>query len=104
MPDSDLRLLTAREVAELLRVKPRQLLAFCRSGELSYVNMGRGRRKVRRMFESSDVEKFIARRRRTEQWQRDLSAAKARRSGTTDSKSGAVDFVARLKQRQSGRL
>src|SRR5262245_36490012 len=46
MPASDLRLRTALEVAELLRVTPRQLLAFCRSGELSYVDVGRGPQKA----------------------------------------------------------
>src|SRR5262252_11016748 len=101
MPDSDLRLLTAREVAEMLRVTPRQLLAFCRSGELSYVDVGRGRTKVRRMFEASDVERFIARRKRTDQCQRDSTGERTRRSGGSSSNIVVTDFVALLKKRQS---
>lgn len=101
MPDSDLRLLTAREVAELLRVTPRQLLAFCRSGELSYVDVGRGRKKLRRMFEPADVEKFIARRKRTDQWRKESTGGRTRRTGGTSSSTAVVDFVALHKQRQN---
>jgi Helix-turn-helix domain len=96
------RLLTPREAAEILRVTPAQLLQYCRHGEISYIATGRGRKKMRRMFELEDLEKFIAARRRTEQW--GSTAGKVRRFGTIGSKSVDTSFVARLKQRRSATL
>jgi len=65
MNADDLRLLIPSEVAASWGVKPQTKL--CQRGELSYIDVGRGRKKVRRIFEREDVEKSIARRRRTEQ-------------------------------------
>jgi len=92
MGAEDLRLLTPREVAEILRVKPQQLLELCRAGELSYIDVGGGRKKIRRMFERQDVEKFITRRRRTEQWAA-LKRAHKRRPRIPLGISEPVSFV-----------
>ena len=92
MGADDLRLLTPREVAEILRVKSQRLLELCRAGELSYIDVGRGRKKIRRMFERQDVEKFIARRRRTEQWDA-MKRAHKRRPRAAIGGSEPVSFV-----------
>ena len=93
----DLRLLSPHEVAVILGIKPQTLMKLCQRGELSYVDVGRGRKKVRRMFEREDVEKFIARRRRTEQWQKGDRRERSRRAAGSGE---LVNFVELEKQRR----
>lgn len=58
------RLITRKEAAGLLRVSTDTLDGLVHDGELAYVNVGRGKRRQRRMFIQQDVEDFIERRRR----------------------------------------
>jgi excisionase family DNA binding protein len=100
----DLRLLSPREVAEMLGIKQHTLARLCQHGELSYIDVGGGRRDgrrkyIRRMFERQDVEKFIARRRRTEQWV-SMKRERGQRRRAAAIGSEPVSFVELLKQRQ----
>src|SRR5271166_5318502 len=95
------RLFTPKETAAILGVTEDQLREFVTHGEMSYIAVGRGTKKMRRMFEQEDIDKFIAGRRRKEQWPKypdPSKSGRARRSSGTE--SGTVDesFMSRLKR------
>ncbi len=51
---------TPAEAAARLQISMKQLRAFVRSGELRYVNVGRGSKKPRIRFTDADLTEFIA--------------------------------------------
>ena len=57
---------TPKEAAERLHTSVEQLTAFVRDGELKYINLGRGKKRPRRMFTDEDLDEFIERRTRKE--------------------------------------
>ena len=57
---------TPKEAAERLQTSVEQLTGFVRDGELKYVNLGRGKKRPRRMFTDEDLDEFIERRKRRE--------------------------------------
>jgi excisionase family DNA binding protein len=57
-------LLTLREAAQRLKITPEQVAALVHDGEISYVNVGRGRKRPRMRFTHQDIHGFIERRTR----------------------------------------
>ncbi len=72
------KLYTGKETAAMLSTTEAQLREFVRHGELSYIDVGRGRLKPRRRFELDDIDKFLASRRSTEEWPKPPAAIKKR--------------------------
>jgi excisionase family DNA binding protein len=100
------RLFTPKEAAAILGVTEDQLRHFVRHGEMSYIAVGRGAKKMRRMFEQEDIDKFIAGRRRKDQWPKYPGPSKrARGRRSSDIDCGSVDetFMSRLKRRRAER-
>ncbi len=58
------RLLSRREVANGMHVSPETVDGYVKDGELAYVNVGRGKKRERRMFEESAVYDLIENRKR----------------------------------------
>src|ERR1022692_3591240 len=59
-------LITPYEAAEELGISTKLLLGYVRDGELRYVDVGRGGKRKKRMFNPADVEDFKERRTRRE--------------------------------------
>src|SRR5260370_33780551 len=57
-------LMTLRDAAQLLKITPEQVSAHVRDGELTYVNVGRGRKRPRMRFTHQNIDGFIERRTR----------------------------------------
>jgi hypothetical protein len=97
------KLRTHKETAAILSVTEAQLSTFVRHGEITYVAVGRGQQKMRKAFEDADIEKFLAARRRTEQWPKSPAPSnngRFRRSSSTGLGSVDASFMSRLKQRR----
>ncbi|WP_188583418.1 helix-turn-helix domain-containing protein [Azorhizobium oxalatiphilum] len=62
------RLLTVREAASALGISTRMLIGHVKCGELSYIAVGSGTLRQRRMFDEADLEAFKERQRRIEVW------------------------------------
>ncbi|UOK70155.1 helix-turn-helix domain-containing protein [Ancylobacter polymorphus] len=86
------RLFNIDEAAERLGISPRTLREHVRHGEITFIAMGRGTEKIRRMFAESDLDTFVERRRRSEPCP--SISQKGRRSSTTTSSGPVVDFTA----------
>ena len=100
------KLYTAKETAAILGITETQLLEFVRHGELSYIDVGRGRLKPRRRFQQDDIDKFLAAHRRTEEWPRHpvpSRSGRVHRSSNTGSGSVDESFTSRLKRRRAER-
>jgi hypothetical protein len=100
------KLYAAKETAAILGITETQLLEFVRHGELSYIDVGRGRLKPRRRFQQDDIDKFLAARRRTEEWPKHPAPSRSERGHrSSDTGSGSVDesFTSRLKRRRAER-
>jgi hypothetical protein len=100
------KLYTARETAAILDITESQLLEFVRHGELSFIDVGRGRLKPRRRFQQDDIDRFLAARRRTEVWPKHPAPSRSGRAPrSSDTGSGSVDesFTSRLKRRRAER-
>ena len=85
------RLFTPKEAAG--GVTEDQLRQFVRHGEMLYIAVGCGPKKMRRMFEQEDIDNFIAGRRRKDQWRKypgPSKRAQGRRSSAID--CGSVGF------------
>jgi hypothetical protein len=98
------KLYTGNETAAMLGITQAQLREFVRHGELSYVDVGRGRLKPRRRFELDDIDKFRASRRSTEEWPKHPAPSKCGRGPrSSNTGSGSVDesFMSRLKRLRS---
>jgi excisionase family DNA binding protein len=86
-------LLDGKEAAKRLNITEDQLGALVHDGEISYINVGRGKKRPRRRYAEEDIEEFKARRRRREAC---LSIGlKSHRSISTISKSEVIGFTAR---------
>jgi hypothetical protein len=100
------KLYTAKETAGMLAITEAQLLEFVRVGEISYVAIGLGQKKMRRGFEPEDIDKFLAARRRTEEWPKHPVPSRSGRGPRSFSIGSAeVDesFMSRLKRRRAER-
>jgi hypothetical protein len=93
---------TLTEAARKLRCSISTLNAHVVSGALRYVAVGHGRERMRKMFTDADLDTFIANRTR-----KDIpcpsAATRARRSGSTDSKSEVVSFSGLQRRRRNAR-
>jgi excisionase family DNA binding protein len=86
---------TPKEAAERLQTSVEQVTGFVRDGELRYVNIGRGKKRPRRMFTDDDLDEFIERRKRRDAC---LSTSQqSRRTGSMTSKSAVIAFSAQPK-------
>lgn len=99
-PSDGLR--TKAEAAAKLGVSVRTLHAHVAAGALRYVSIGKGTKRMRRMFTDADLDAFIA-----NQTRKDLPcpsvATRARRSGSIDSKSEVVSFSEVQRRRRSAK-
>jgi excisionase family DNA binding protein len=85
-------LLDSREAARRLNITPDQLAALVQDGEISYINVGRGRKRPRRRYTEEDIEEFLERRRRREAC---LSiGTRDHRSTVSTSRSAVIGFTA----------
>jgi hypothetical protein len=91
---------TSAEAARKLHCSISTLKGHVASGALRYVDIGHGKKRLRRMFTDADLDNFIA-----NQTRKDApcpsDAIRARRSGNTASKSEVVAFSA-LRRRRPG--
>src|SRR5205823_2559582 len=86
------QLLDGKEAAKRLNITEDQLAALVQDGELSYINVGRGKKRPRRRYTQRDLEELIERRRRREAC---LSGSpRTHRSTDTTSGSAVVGFTA----------
>jgi excisionase family DNA binding protein len=95
-------LLMIDQAAAYLNVTEDQVAGFVQDGELSYINMGRGKKRARYRFTKSDLDAFIEQRRRREVFCQSTNP-KSRRSTTTPSRSVVVGFTARRNARLAGK-
>ncbi|WP_371748354.1 helix-turn-helix domain-containing protein [Bradyrhizobium sp. CCBAU 53338] len=92
--------LPPKDAARYLGVSVKTLLAFVRDGELKYIHLGRGRKKIRRGFDLQDIEEFKQSRTRRDmpcQFTGTTSAA----STISTSRSKVIGFTARRELRMS---
>ncbi|MBU1313595.1 MAG: helix-turn-helix domain-containing protein [Alphaproteobacteria bacterium] len=90
------KLLTLKEVAEILAVSERTVRDFVDKGEIPFVDIGHGNRRRLMRFLPADVDAFIDRRRTTAR--PSLPPRKATPAATA---AGAVDFLAILAKRKA---
>jgi hypothetical protein len=92
-------LLNSNETARRLRITEEQLGALVHDGEISYINVGRGKKRPRRRFTEEDIAEFLERRRRREACQ--SISLKSRRTGTTTSGTVVIGFTAQRAARHA---
>jgi excisionase family DNA binding protein len=98
-------LLAPSAAAAALGIGERTLRKLVNEGAIAYVAVGAGRERMRRRFAQEDIAAFIAARRKRDETPAETkscpsSKGRARRTGTTNSSSGVVDFAARLERRR----
>jgi hypothetical protein len=86
-------LLLIDQAAAYLGTTSDQVAAFVQGGELSYINLGRGKKRARYRFTIPDLQEFIERRRRREVLCRSTSP-KSHRTTTSTSRSEVIGFMA----------
>src|SRR5215471_5768847 len=92
---------TPAEAARKLRCSIKTLNAHVAAGDLRYVSIGKGRKRVRRMFTDADLDDFIA-----NQTRKDVpcpstrTETAARRISTSTSKCEVIGFTARRNARR----
>jgi excisionase family DNA binding protein len=95
---------TQAQAARRLGVSIRTLRGLIDSGEVRYVNLGRGKQRQKIMFTDSDLDDLIASRTRQKAPQSCPSISpKARRSTTTTSGGEILAFTARQNGQISGK-
>lgn len=99
MPLPD-RLLTLGEAGKVLGEEEKTVRKHVDDGELPYIALGRGLRRIRRMIHPDDLATFIEHRRRTAATCPSTSL-KARPSTTMISKSNVVAFTDQLAAERS---
>lgn len=87
-------LLTMQQTADQLGISIRTLREHVKHGEITYIAMGRGEQRQRRMFDQSDIDAFKERRRRIDACP--STPLKAHRSTTSPSSLGGSGFMAQL--------
>jgi len=85
---------TPRSAANWLGVSVKTLRGLVQDGELRYVNVGRGKKNIRRMFADEDLQDF-KKRRTTMDAPCQSIGTKTRHSTITTSSSAAIGFTAR---------
>src|ERR1700727_2208023 len=87
-----LDLMDGKEAARRLNITEDQLCALVQDGEISYINVGRGKKRPRRRYTEEDLQELIERRRRREAC---LSGnPETRRSTVSTSGSAVIGFTA----------
>jgi excisionase family DNA binding protein len=86
-------LLVIGQAAAYLGITDDQVAAFVQDGELSYINLGRGKKRARYRFTIPDLQAFIEHRRRREVLCRSTSPT-GRRSILSTSSTVVSDFSA----------
>jgi excisionase family DNA binding protein len=95
---------TPAQAARRLGVSNRTLRGLVTSGEVRYVNVGRGKQRERVMFTDSDLDDFISNRTRQKAQQSCPSTSQRARRTTTSTSSGEViAFTARRKEQTNAR-
>ncbi|MBE0563981.1 MAG: helix-turn-helix domain-containing protein [Ochrobactrum anthropi] len=90
-------LLTMKQAAEALAISVRHLINLSEDGEIPYVNVGRGTRKIRR-YDPADIETFKNQRKTpTANERQPTPSSRTRRS----SPRAIVDFRALLEESRS---
>ena len=95
---------TKAQAARRLNISIRTLRGLVASGELRYVNVGRGKQREKMMFTDSDLDGFIAK--RTRQKAQDLcpsTSQRARPSITSTSGGEIIAFTALRSERNAGK-
>ncbi|WP_370191874.1 helix-turn-helix domain-containing protein [Bradyrhizobium elkanii] len=92
--------LSPKDAARALGVSVKTLLGFVRDGEIKYIHLGRGRKKIRRGFDFQDLQEFKQRRTRRDVPCQSISPRTAR-SISSISGSEVVGFTARRELRMS---
>ena len=86
-------LLVIGQAAAYLGITDDQVAAFVQDGELSYINVGRGKKRARYRFTIPDLQAFIEHRRRREVFCQSTSP-KSRRTTTSTARSEVIGFMA----------
>ena len=86
-------LLVIGQAAAYLGITEDQVAGFVQDGELSYINVGRGKKRARYRFTIPDLQAFIEHRRRREVLCRSTSP-KGHRSTTSTSRPEVIGFMA----------
>jgi len=95
---------TPSQAARRLGVSIRTLRGLVSSGELRYVNVGRGKQREKMMFTDNDLDDLIAKRTRQKAQQLCQSTSPAaRRTITTTSNGKVLAFTARRNGRIGGK-
>jgi excisionase family DNA binding protein len=94
---------TPARAARRLGVSNRTLRGLVTSGELRYVNVGRGKQREKMMFTDSDLDDLIATRTRQKAQQCQSISPRARRTTTSTSSGEVLDFTARQKGQTGGK-
>jgi excisionase family DNA binding protein len=86
---------TPAQAARRLGISIRTLRGLVSSGELRYVNVGRGKQREKMMFTDNDLDDLIAGRTRQKAQQCPSTSPKVRRSTTSTSSGEVIAFTAR---------
>lgn len=98
MPETDL--LTADEAAKMLRIGRRTFDGHVARGDIAYIAVGLGEKRVRKRFDPEDIAKFRERQRRVES----QSEVTPNRRRTTEAPAvEIIDFKALLEERRAER-
>jgi Helix-turn-helix domain len=100
MPDG---LLTMAEAAAKLGCSIKTLKAHVEAGALSYVVIGRGSKRPRKMFTAADLNEFIANQTRKDSPACPSTATRARHSGNSTSSGDVIAFSAQPKPQTGGK-
>jgi|SRR6266403_1277832 hypothetical protein len=92
-----------KDAARALGVSVKTLNGFVQDGELRYINVGRGKKKIRRMFADEDLEDFKQRRARREVPCQSIGT-KTARTTTSISSTKVLAFTALRDARANERL
>jgi hypothetical protein len=91
--------LTPQETALRLNITTDQLAAFTADGEISYINVGRGKKRPRRRYTEQDIQEFLERRRRREVCL--STATSVPRTTSSISRSTVIGFMAQRNARRA---
>jgi excisionase family DNA binding protein len=94
---------TRTQAARRLGVSIRTLRGLVSSGELRYVNVGRGKQREKMMFTDNDLDDLIAGRTRQKAQQCPSTSPKVRRSTTSISGGEVIAFTARRSGQTGGK-
>lgn len=95
-------LLSPKEAAEFLGLGVDVFREFVKRGELRFINLGLGKKRIHRMYDKADLIEFIARRKEVEACP--SINRKARKSSFMISNGEVIGFRARQALSQSGKL